>query len=183
MHRRLFLHRYLCSLNINDSNKTLKVRCRYIVIAQYNKNAMVFFYGLNNRMGPVQSSAYTRRKTYTGPDDAMLCAKLKVYATVVAAMACSVRVTCFAVTSTSGVVDALQPYRRAGCFKLLVPDLLLLVVYPAHMYEYMAIYYIYTCVYIYIYICTCVYICVCENHICNLCLYMYVTLWVVCTAI
>ena len=70
MYRHLFLNWYLYSLNIHDSNKTLKAICRYIVIAQD---------GWPNTKRLDGSAA---GNTYTGPDDVMLCAKLKVYASL-----------------------------------------------------------------------------------------------------
>ena len=40
VHRHLFLYRYLYSLSIHDSNKTLNIKCSYIVTAQYNKDGL-----------------------------------------------------------------------------------------------------------------------------------------------
>ena len=74
-----FLDWYLYSLSKYDSNKTLKVRCQYIVIAQYKKNLCLM--GLT----PWQLHhiiVHAQRNTYTGPDDVIRCAKPKVYVTM-----------------------------------------------------------------------------------------------------
>ena len=55
MYWHLFLDEYLYSVSLYDSQKTLKVRCRYIVIAQYNNKLMA--YGLNTLTTPSESSA------------------------------------------------------------------------------------------------------------------------------